>query len=120
MMYQDGALPPQRSSDKAAPEKPGPDLAPSRAYPVVRFTNGEERLIAPAEFSHTNADGEMEAMRVQVPLILAWGITIHKSQGQTLERVKVDLNKSFEKGQGVLAWILLFSLHGHLLRLLCL
>ena len=37
---------------------------------------------------------------LKVPLILAWALSIHKSQGQTLERVKVDLNRIFEKGQG--------------------
>lgn len=36
----------------------------------------------------------------QVPFILAWALSVHKSQGQTLERVKVDLRRTFEKGQG--------------------
>ncbi|KAG2070723.1 hypothetical protein BDR04DRAFT_967682, partial [Suillus decipiens] len=69
-------------------------------WPVVRFTCGREVLCVPTDFTVDNADGGVEARRRQVPLILAWALSVHKSQGQTLERVKVDLGRTFEKGQG--------------------
>ncbi|KAJ3718423.1 PIF1-like helicase-domain-containing protein [Lentinula raphanica] len=73
----------------------------ARIWPVVRFTNGRVMLCIPLEFTVNSPLGIMEARRDQIPLILAWALSIHKSQGQTLERVKVDLGKIFEKGQGL-------------------
>jgi len=76
-------------------------------WPVVEFPNGRKRLLPPHEFTIENATGSMQALRLQVPLILAWAISIHKAQGQTLQRVRVNLAKIFEKGQGrffSLAW----------------
>jgi ATP-dependent DNA helicase PIF1 len=69
-------------------------------WPVVEFPGGRERLIPPHEFTIENSNGSLHALRSQVPLILAWAISIHKSQGQTLQRVRVNLAKIFEKGQG--------------------
>lgn len=69
-------------------------------WPLVRFTNGRELLCAPLSFSVEGFIGNIEAHRFQVPLILAWALSIHKAQGQTLARLKVDLGHIFEKGQG--------------------
>jgi ATP-dependent exoDNAse (exonuclease V) alpha subunit len=69
-------------------------------WPVVEFPGGLTRLIPPHEFTVENVNGTMQALRLQVPLILAWAISIHKSQGQTLQRVRVNMGRIFEKGQG--------------------
>jgi len=79
----------------------------SRMYPVVRFViaDGTSRdlLCQPEPWKVELPNGEVQASRTQVPLILAWALSIHKAQGQTLERVKVDLGKVFEKGQAYVA-----------------
>jgi ATP-dependent DNA helicase PIF1 len=67
------------------------------------FTNGSQRLCVPEEFTVNGALGNVEASRTQVPLILAWALSVHKSQGQTLQRVRVDLRNTFEKGQAYVA-----------------
>lgn len=76
-------------------------------YPVVRFhaVDGSQRVLlcVPEEWKVELPNGEVQASRKQLPLILAWALSIHKAQGQTMERVKVDLNKIFEKGQAYVA-----------------
>ncbi|KIW90998.1 uncharacterized protein Z519_08781 [Cladophialophora bantiana CBS 173.52] len=80
---------------------------PRRLWPMVRFNlpDGTSRsmLCCPDEWKTESQSGEVLAKRVQVPLILAWALSIHKAQGQTLTRVKVDLGKVFEKGQAYVA-----------------
>lgn len=79
----------------------------SQVYPVVRFAiaDGSTRdLLCQRETWKVELpNGEVQASRAQIPLILAWALSIHKAQGQTLERVKVDLGKVFEKGQAYVA-----------------
>ncbi|KAG2753327.1 hypothetical protein P692DRAFT_20722699 [Suillus brevipes Sb2] len=69
-------------------------------FPLVKFTDGEHLLCAPLPFDVQGLKGNCEAQRVQVPLVLSWAMSIHKAQGQTMSRVKVDLRRIFEKGQG--------------------
>lgn len=75
--------------------------------PLVRFVIADgsvrEILVQPEIWKIELPDGEVQASRTQIPLILAWALSIHKAQGQTLERVKVDLGKVFEKGQAYVA-----------------
>jgi len=69
-------------------------------FPLVKFTNEVHLLCAPLAFTVEGLKGNVEAQRVQVPLVLSWAMSIHKAQGQTMSRVKVDLRRIFEKGQG--------------------
>ena len=82
-------------------------MSTARAFPVVRFVlaDGTSRdlLCQPETWKVELPNGEVQASRSRVPLILAWALSIHKAQGQTLERVKVDLGKVFEKGQAYVA-----------------
>lgn len=88
----------------------------SQRYPVVRFTipDGTTRdLLCQREtWKIELPNGEVQASRAQIPLILAWALSIHKAQGQTLERVKVDLGKVFEKGQAYVALSRATSMQG--------
>ena len=79
----------------------------SRQWPLVSFSLADgtyrQLLCQPESWKIELPSGEVQASRFQVPLILAWALSIHKAQGQTLERVKVDLGKIFEKGQAYVA-----------------
>lgn len=55
-------------------------------------------VVLPHEFS-AEEKWAGTAVRVQLPLTLAWAITIHKSQGMTIERLLVDCQGAFAAGQ---------------------
>jgi ATP-dependent DNA helicase PIF1 len=81
--------------------------ADTQLWPLVRFTTATglhiDRLVTREKWSFEAPDGEVLAYRRQIPLILAYAISIHKAQGQTLSRVRVDLGRVFEKGQAYVA-----------------
>jgi ATP-dependent DNA helicase PIF1 len=122
------------SIKEGGPRKPGvikappPDEARTKK-PVVDFNipGGGIRqiMLEPETWKVELPNGDIQASRTQVlyhdicahplhihhdtsqyPLILSWAMSIHKSQGQTLDRVKVDLAKVFEKGMALPVLIL--------------
>ncbi|KAG7898101.1 hypothetical protein KL935_004654 [Ogataea polymorpha] len=79
----------------------------NRRMPLVRFIQADgttrEVLIEPETFSLEDEFERPIVSRTQIPLILAWSLSIHKSQGQTLPLVQIDLRNIFERGQAYVA-----------------
>lgn len=77
-------------------------------YPLVRFTNPDnvttrDVLVEPEKWEHLGENEEVLVSRLQLPLMLAWALSIHKSQGLTLSHVRVNLGRIFEYGQAYVA-----------------
>ena len=67
-------------------------------FPLVIFDNGQRELIREKLFT-VERDGNVVATRKQIPLDLAYAMTIHKSQGMSFPLLDVDLSSVFEAGQ---------------------
>lgn len=69
-----------------------------KGFPIIYFDNGIEIRISSTEFKIENNTHIIK--RIQIPLILAWAITIHKCQGSTITRVITDMQNIFCDAQG--------------------
>ena len=78
------------------------DFEPYTNYPVVKFQNGKTVTMMPDTWEQRDGD-KKRASITQIPLRLAWAITVHKSQGMTLDAAKIDLRKAFVEGMGYVA-----------------
>ena len=83
--------------------------------PKVRFLNGVERLID----YHTweiMEDNKHVLNIVQIPLKIAYAVTCHKMQGQTVDYCEIDMTGIFEDGMGYVALSRVKNLEGLTIR----
>ncbi len=80
-------------------------------YPIVKTKSGRTISTMPEEW-RIEESGRVLARVTQVPLRLAWALTVHKSQGMSLDAAHMDLSRTFEYGQGYVALSRVRTLEG--------
>ena len=77
-------------------------FAEETGRPIVKLQSGRQLTVEPMDWTMEEG-GKVRARITQLPLRLAWAITVHKSQGMSLDSAVVDLRRVFEFGQGYVA-----------------
>lgn len=80
-------------------------------FPIIQTIDGRTIYTEQASWK-VEEDGRARAELTQLPLRLAWAITIHKSQGMSLDAAEIDLSKSFVPGMGYVALSRVRSMDG--------
>lgn len=89
-------------------------------YPIVKFVNEITTVIKPIKLNlyHTFSNGKVKLVgyAIQIPLKIAYALTIHTCQGSTLDCVSIDLSETFEYGQVYTALSRVKTLNGLFLK----
>lgn len=88
------------------------DFNDDTTYPIVRTVSGDLITVEPVTWAVTTDDGSVIASISQLPLRHAWAITVHKSQGMSLDQAFIDLSRAFTYGMGYVALSRLRTLEG--------
>ncbi|KAI9115688.1 hypothetical protein K1719_013357 [Acacia pycnantha] len=87
------------------------EVCPHMLLPIVKFDSGGAMVVEPATWQVMHGE-EVVAWRKQIPLLLAWALSIHKCQGMTLDRIHTNLSSAFGCGMVYVALSRVRSLKG--------
>nr|BDC17065.1 DEAD-box helicase domain of Pif1 [Sicyoidochytrium minutum DNA virus] len=79
------------------------ELGKVRDFVRVMFANGQDVIVEKHTQEYRDENNALLASRQQFPLRLAWSITIHKSQGSSIDRLIANMDGTFETGQAYVA-----------------